>query len=67
MKGSKRINSPAMVQRKAHVVANAVGDPCVLIYPGREKPAGPPHVFSLMEARQLAKDIDEALEALAGN
>jgi molybdopterin-biosynthesis enzyme MoeA-like protein len=67
MKGSKRISSPAMVPRKAHVIANAVGDPCVMIYPGREKPAGPPYLFSPMEARQLAKDINEALEALAGD
>lgn len=62
MKGHKRINSPPMVPRKAAVVANAVGDPCVIIYVdgGRD-------TYSLMQARQLAKDLNEALEALAGD
>ncbi|QYW06449.1 hypothetical protein uan_036 [Pseudomonas phage UAntarctica] len=51
-----------MVPRKAAVVANAHGDPCVMIYidGGRD-------VFSPMEARQLAKDLNEALDALAGD
>lgn len=62
MKGSKRIESPPMVPRKAAVIANAVGDPCVMIYidGGRD-------VFTPMQARQLAKDLNEALEALAGD
>lgn len=61
MKGSKRIDSPPMITRKARVVANAVGDPCVMVYAGKGLAT-----YSPMEARQLAKDINEALEALAG-
>lgn len=61
MKGSKRIESPPMVPRKAAVVANHVGDPCIILYVdgGRD-------TYSLMQARQLAKDIEEALAFLVG-
>lgn len=62
MKGSKVIDSPPMIERKVLVVANAVGDPCVLIK-GIQYPAA----LSPMQARQLAKDLNEALEALAGD
>lgn len=63
MKGtSKRIESPPITPRKAAVVANHVGDPCVIIYVdgGRD-------TYSLMQARQLAKDLNEALAFLAGD
>lgn len=66
MKGHKRIDSPPMIARKAHVVANNHGDPCVLIYPTGRGTSNPT-TYSLMQARQLAKDLNEALEALAGD
>lgn len=61
--GHKRIESPPMVPRKAAVVASMNdGDPCVMVYidGGRD-------VYTPMQARQLAKDLNEALEALAGD
>lgn len=61
MIGSKRIDGPPMVPRKALVIANAIGDPCVMVYV-----EGGKDVYTPMQARQLAKDLNEALEALAG-
>jgi len=38
MKGhSQIINSAPVTPRNAEVVANHMGDPCVLIYPGRSQ------------------------------
>lgn len=66
MKGHKVIDSAPMIARKARVVANNHGDPCVLVYPtGRG--VSSPTTYSLMQARQLAKDLNEALDALAGD
>lgn len=60
--GSKPINSPPMVPRKADVVASEIdGEPSVMVYVdgGRD-------VYTPMQARQLAKDLNEALDLLAG-
>ena len=73
MKGhSQVINSAPTTRRRAEVVANHMGDPCVLIYPGREsavvrvkdRPKQPPLLFSLPSIKQLRDDLNEAIALL---
>lgn len=57
---SERITSPGRVL----VVANHVGDPCVLLYPKRVIDAEGRTTLNPTEARQLMADLEEALRLL---
>ena len=73
MKGhSQIINSAPATPRKARVVANHMGDPCVLVYPGKgsatviikARRGQSPLFYDLVAAKQLRDDLNEAIALL---